>query len=687
MLPQYPPPPTHEHPAVVGLAGSPHLWFTDADELLHWGGDTRALAGRSIPWNNRIEVSQNEICSLPADQLGDPWLSAGLLKQGDPIYLVKWETEWAQPKLLHIRSIRDVEAFGVNETNYGDLVFDVPTWEARYGLSVADLERGVLAPVCTPPPTPTPTPAPAPTVKPTSGGSSGGSTAAPSAPSPARPRLTASNIGRHTATLTLTNYTGSWYYQYTETDTGTAGQCSDEQTGATANVTGLTENKTYTFQVYSEGSCSTALATAASFTTPEKSLTWSALTATTVTLNIAGHTGNWYGQANKAPHTSCSNTALTDTTVALSGLSVNTRYTYTAYSDNTCSTKIAATEAFTTLKPALAASNVTATTATLTLSGWVPASDGDWYYQADKAPHTTCSSAQSATTADLTGLTKGTTYTYTAYSDSNCTGANEIATRTVTTTTPALTVSKVFNTTATLTLTGWDPRFGKDDYWRYKADKGPHATCSSSQSATTAGLDGLTKGTTYTYTAYDLLCTTEIAAASPFTTLNTSLTVSNVGATAATLTLTGWTGDWYYKPGGSTLIPCSSAVTTDSVKVTGLEKGRWYSFDAYGDSGCNNTEIASSSDVRTLTPSLAVSNVTAITATLTLSGWNLNTDGNWYYKADKAPHTSCSSAQSAATAALTALSVNTTYTYKAYSDNTCTSANEIVTASAFTTSS
>ena len=144
------PQPPGGHPAVVGLSGSPHLWFTDSDGLLHWGGDTRGLAGREINWSNRIDVSRDEICSLSADRLGDPWLSAGLLKQGDPIYLVKWETDWTQPVLLHIQSIRDVEVFGINERNYGNFVLDVATWEARYGLSVAVLERGVLAPVCVP---------------------------------------------------------------------------------------------------------------------------------------------------------------------------------------------------------------------------------------------------------------------------------------------------------------------------------------------------------------------------------------------------------------------------------------------------------------------------------------------------------------------------------------------------------
>lgn len=128
--------------AVVALQGTPHLWFVGAESALHWGGDTRALAGKHIVWSNRLDTCLEAILVLT---LGDPWLSAGLLKDGDPIYLVKWESEWAKPKLLHILSIADVEAFGINETNYGRFVLDRATWEARYGLSAAELERGVLA--------------------------------------------------------------------------------------------------------------------------------------------------------------------------------------------------------------------------------------------------------------------------------------------------------------------------------------------------------------------------------------------------------------------------------------------------------------------------------------------------------------------------------------------------------------
>ena len=128
--------------AVVGLAGTPHLWIADAQGVLHWGGDTRALAGKHVNWSDRRDVSLSELQAFP---IGDPWLSAGLLKDGDPIYQVKWETEWPLPKLLHIQSIKDVELFGIDGSNYGNFVLDKSTWEQRYGIDATPLERQPLA--------------------------------------------------------------------------------------------------------------------------------------------------------------------------------------------------------------------------------------------------------------------------------------------------------------------------------------------------------------------------------------------------------------------------------------------------------------------------------------------------------------------------------------------------------------
>ena len=126
------------HGAVVMLRGTPHLWIADEQGVLHWGGDTRGLSGHYVAWGNRTEVSVSELQALTR---GDPWLSAGLLKDGDPIYLVKWESHEAVPRLLHIQSIADVELFGINSSNYGRYVQSKSTWESRYGINAGSLQR------------------------------------------------------------------------------------------------------------------------------------------------------------------------------------------------------------------------------------------------------------------------------------------------------------------------------------------------------------------------------------------------------------------------------------------------------------------------------------------------------------------------------------------------------------------
>ncbi len=78
---------------------------------------------------------------------------------------------------------------------------------------------------------------------------------------------------------------------------------------------------------------------------------------------------------------------------------------------------------------------------------------------------------------------------------------------------------------------------------------------------------------------------------------------------------------------------------------------------------------------------LAVSNIAATAATITLE----NYEGNWYYKSDTGPHTTCSAAQSTAAVNLTGLTSGTTYTYKAYSNSTCSTL--LATSVAFTSGS
>ena len=67
-------------------------------------------------------------------------------------------------------------------------------------------------------------------------------------------------------------------------------------------------------------------------------------------------------------------------------------------------------------KGTLSASSITSTGATLTLNGY---SGTNWYYK-HNGSGATCSSAQTGTSAAVTGLTQGTSYTFTAYDGSSC---------------------------------------------------------------------------------------------------------------------------------------------------------------------------------------------------------------------------------------------------------------------------
>ena len=131
----------------IRLEGTPHLFLVSADyPQLHWVGDTRALAKYPAFWDRQKTWPYWVFHRWGGLWMGDPYLSAGLLKDGDPIYLVKWEQNWDKPRLFHIQSIADVELFGINARNYGKFVLDKPAWEAKYGFDAARLLRFPLQP-------------------------------------------------------------------------------------------------------------------------------------------------------------------------------------------------------------------------------------------------------------------------------------------------------------------------------------------------------------------------------------------------------------------------------------------------------------------------------------------------------------------------------------------------------------
>ena len=100
-------------------------------------------------------------------------------------------------------------------------------------------------------------------------------------------------------------------------------------------------------------------------------LTASAVTATTATLTLANHTGDWWLKKTAPTPAGTCTAGEADFSHALSSLTAGTAYTYRAYRDSGCATEIASAT-FTTLS--LTADDVT-TTATLTIANHT----GNWY--------------------------------------------------------------------------------------------------------------------------------------------------------------------------------------------------------------------------------------------------------------------------------------------------------------------
>ena len=257
----------------------------------------------------------------------------------------------------------------------------------------------------------------------------------------------------------------------------------------------------------------------------QPSLGVSGITDTTATITRADttHTGDWYYKANTGPHSTCQGPVASGTpAVALTSLTAGTRYQYAAYTASGCATNDMIGDAyaiFDTLE--LAASDITATTATLTLAD----RNGAWYYKADTGPDTSCQGPVSTATDSLTGLTAATTYSYTAHSDSGCTTANLLATAAAFTTTAAsLTAGSITTTTATLTITDHTGN------WYVKETAPSTGACSATAiTGASTNLSSLTAGTWYTYKAYsDSTCSTEIAAEA----FSTAVTVSSMDASS-----------------------------------------------------------------------------------------------------------------------------------------------------------
>ncbi len=179
-----------------------------------------------------------------------------------------------------------------------------------------------------------------------------------------------------------------------------------------------------------------------------------------------------------------------------------------------------------------------------------------------------------------------------------------------------------------------------------------------------------------------------------------SIAASNIGNNSVTITLTraGYTGNWQYSVSGGTVINCRGDISGDSVTITELTQGASHTVTVWAT--CSgppssrhindkNLEV----DFRTTSgPSLSVDETsnaahnsyntkTATSLTLNLTSHS----GAWWYKYTTPAGGSCSSqvAAGTTTATATGLAPDTSYTFKAYDDNACST--ELATAAASAT--
>ncbi len=329
----------------------------------------------------------------------------------------------------------------------------------------------------------------------------------------------------------------------------------------------------------------------------------------------------------------------------------------------------------------LTASNVGLTTATLTIAHHT----GNWYYRHTGAG-ATCDGPVSGTSKDLTGLTANTSYTYSAYSDGECSTLLAAAT-------PFTTGSSISNLANG--KGGGNSLIGRQTERAFAFRTGPNSSGYILKTVTLAVRRYDTGSGGITVTLHQMEGTGNYGANSE--PANTVLaTLSGTSPTSTTWTDTTWTCSgsgcnlssnavYFVKTVAQNTVRYDWAWTADSGETKEPSNNGWdILFGHYNDTGARWQSYSDwhlAETVFATNPSLTTSNVAATTATLTIAR---HADA-WYYKATSGPHTSCQGPVAAGTssASLTGLTSGTSYTYSAYSDSTCSTL--LATAPQFTT--
>ena len=411
---------------------------------------------------------------------------------------------------------------------------------------------------------------------------------------PATETLTASEITRTSAKLTLANYAGDWSYK----STAAHSPCNAIADGTTeVSLTELTAGTEYTYAAFGSSTCGPTSAEIGreTFTTPEAAtLAASNVEADSATLTIGNHTAAWwYKRTAPTGDSTCHSVPANDDNDDLSNLDSGTSHTYKAYSDSSCSKELASETLLTlpgktagvSLDPGSEEIGVSWTAVTGAASYKVQWKSGSEKY--DSSRQATPTSASHT----ITGLTNDTEYTLRVAAVNNTGDGAWSDEAGATPKAVTLTATNVAQTTATLKIAGYTKA------WAFS--RTDNLTCTAVAAGTSEkNVTGLTKNTEYTYHAFSgAQCVTSLQIAEhTFTTLDSvTLTASLTGADTATLTIANYAPNWYYKADAAPDNTCQGPVSGTTRNLKSLAGNTNYTYKAYRDSSCSTTALASAS--------------------------------------------------------------------------------------------
>ena len=440
--------------------------------------------------------------------------------------------------------------------------------------------------------------------------------------------------------------------------------CHGPYTGS-VSVGGLLPRNSFDFEMHSKSSCNDSPHLGyTEFIPPYAALTATHVSANGATLELGGWTQRdwWYKRTEPSGDNTCHKQNAGDTTVALTGLQPNTQYSYWAYWSSDCaaanSLRSTAAPGITFSTVSMAASEPGATTATITLNGGHHGQPW-WYAQTAMNPswpggqpfpgncHTGGVAKSGGSSVVVRGLDPGNgnsskSYTFTAYSDADCSVARAMGSVNADTLWPRLSANTISGGGARLTLGNWG---ANDPDWHYRVNvvvpgspnivlHGAEGCTAVTSGALQVDIDSLPPlvgyGAYYIFTAYSASgCHYSKVAASTLlggSYAPPSLSASAVTQTGATLTIANHPGTWYYQADAGPDATCQGPVQAVTATLAGLSAGTTYNYTAYSDSGCT-ARLAAAPAFTTLA-SLSADNRTDTTARLTISSHS----GNWYVK-------------------------------------------------------